>query len=566
MRFLALATDYDGTLARGGVVSKETVRALERFRQSGRKLIMVTGRVLSDLESVFPRVDLFDVIVAENGAVLSIPSKREKHILAKPPKAAFVERLRQRGVRPIEVGDVIVATASPCETTTLEVIRDLGLELQVIFNKGSVMVLPSGVNKRTGLDCALECMGLSEHNVVGVGDAENDHAFLSFCEFSAAVANALPSVKETADFTTKKNDGEGVVELIEMMLRDDLAAHELEHRGIPIGYDGPAEIRIPAYRSSVLVAGASGSGKSTFVAGLLETLIEKRFQVCLIDPEGDYGAFSNAITLGDEEHSPSLDEVFHALKKPASQVIANLIGTPLRDRPGILLKLLPRLQEMRLKTGRPHWIIIDEAHHMLPREWAPPSMGFAVDFTNVVLITVHPEHVSPLVLSSVDTVFAVGRAPETVIENFAKATGMEMPAIPAAELPADQALAWFLRAGDLRRITFYASQIEQKRHKRKYAFGEIDEDRTFYFRGPQKKLNLKAQNLITFVQLAEGLDDETWLYHLRCGDYSKWFRRDIKDEELADEVAQIEQDGSLDARASRQKIKHAIEQRYTAPA
>ena len=48
----------------------------------------------------------------------------------------------------------------------------------MIFNKGAVMILPSGVNKATGLAAALEELGLSPHNVVGVGDAENDHAFL----------------------------------------------------------------------------------------------------------------------------------------------------------------------------------------------------------------------------------------------------------------------------------------------------------------------------------------------------------------------------------------------------
>src|SRR5437868_15012520 len=84
------------------------------------------------------------------------------------------------------------------------------------------MVLPSGVNKAFGLKAALKDLGLSPHNVVGIGDAENDHSFLSLCECSVAVANAIPSLKEQADYTTKAENGDGVIELIEQLLADDL--------------------------------------------------------------------------------------------------------------------------------------------------------------------------------------------------------------------------------------------------------------------------------------------------------------------------------------------------------
>jgi len=110
------------------------------------------------------------------------------------------------------------------------------------------------------------------------------------------------------------------------------------------------------------------------------------------------------------------------------------------------------------------------------------------------------------------------------------------------------------------------SNAERKRHKRKYALGELGEDRSFYFRGPRGQLNLRAQNLMLFVQLAEGVDDDTWSFHLRHGDYSRWFRDGIKDEALAEEAAQIEKNSALDPRSSRERIKQAIELRYTAPA
>ncbi len=222
MRYLALATDYDGTLATQGRVDEDTLAALERLRESGRKLILVTGRHLDDLINVFPQLDLFEQVVVENGALLYQPATREEKLLGEPPPKEFVKALQERGVEPLAVGRVIVATWHPHETTVLEVIRDLGLEHQIILNKDAVMVLPSGLNKASGLSAALCEIGLSPQNTVGIGDAENDHALLSLCGYGVAVANALPMLKERADFVTQGARGAGVVELIDKLIASDL--------------------------------------------------------------------------------------------------------------------------------------------------------------------------------------------------------------------------------------------------------------------------------------------------------------------------------------------------------
>src|SRR4051812_30590669 len=193
MRYHVLAADYDGTLAHHGRIDDATWDALRRLRDSGRKAIMVTGRELDELLALLPEPELFVRIVAENGALIYEPATREIRTLAEPPPPGFVDALRARGVDRVAPGRVIVATWEPHQDTVLHVIRDLGLELQVIFNKGAVMVLPSGVNKATGLAAALAELGLSPHNAVGIGDAENDHALLMRCECGVAVANALPA-------------------------------------------------------------------------------------------------------------------------------------------------------------------------------------------------------------------------------------------------------------------------------------------------------------------------------------------------------------------------------------
>jgi HAD superfamily hydrolase (TIGR01484 family) len=222
MRYLALATDYDGTLAADGVVSDDTWAAVHRLRESGRQILLVTGRELDDLQRVCPHLDLFDRIVAENGGLLYNPATHEEKVLAPAPPEDFLRALRARGVAPLSAGRTIVATWRPHETAVLETIRDLGLELHVIFNKDAVMVLPSGVNKATGLKAALDELGLSAHNLVGIGDAENDHAFLALCGCAAAVSNALPKLKKHADVITAGDCGQGVIELIDELLADDL--------------------------------------------------------------------------------------------------------------------------------------------------------------------------------------------------------------------------------------------------------------------------------------------------------------------------------------------------------
>jgi hydroxymethylpyrimidine pyrophosphatase-like HAD family hydrolase len=195
MRFHALACDYDGTLASEGRVSRDTVAALERLQTSGRKLILVTGRLLKDLLTVFPQAGICDRIVAENGALLYRPATNEEVVLGTAPPAALVGYLRRRGVTPLSCGRVIVATWEPHQVEALEAIRELNLEVQVIFNKGAVMLLPSGINKATGLKCALAELGLSRHNTVSVGDAENDHALLAVSGCAVAVANAVASLR-----------------------------------------------------------------------------------------------------------------------------------------------------------------------------------------------------------------------------------------------------------------------------------------------------------------------------------------------------------------------------------
>lgn len=572
MRYLCLTCDYDGTIARDGRVSPSTVEALKRVSMSGRKLVLATGRELDDLLAAFPEVSMFDRIVAENGALLYRPETKEQRLLAEAPSRKFVDELVKRGVSPLSVGQAIVATWHPNEATVLEVIRTLGLELQVIFNKDAVMILPSGVNKGTGVGVALEELGLSAHNVVGAGDAENDHAFLALCECSVAVANALPALKERADIVTSASHGAGVEELIEKILSDDLQSFEdrLKCHRILVGRgeDG-AEFTLAPYNSRLLVAGPSGSGKSTAVSGIVERLIEAEYQVCLIDPEGDYDEFEQLLTLGGADHVPAVPEIQEALKDRRRSLSINLLGVHREDRPAFFQTMLSRLQELRSKTGRPHWIIIDEAHHLLPTTLGSVEANVPQKLETFALVTVHPEHVSRSILNQVNGIIAVGANPRSVLQGFDSGTGRNLAQRVVGDwtLQPGSVLLWLqFDSHDPARVIVEPAKAELKRHRRKYAAGELGTDKSFFFRGPHGSLNLRAQNMNLFAQMAQGVDDETWVHHLRNSDYSRWLRESVKDQAIADEVAQIESDDTLAAAESRARIIEAIQKHYTTAA
>jgi len=565
---LALATDYDGTLATDGQLSQEAIGALKRLRASGRRVILVTGRRLVDLLEVLPQIDLFDCVVAENGAVLYFPQTREETVLCQPLPSTFIERLRSLGVKPIEVGRVIVATWIPHQNAVLQAIQETGLELLIVFNKNALMVLPTGVNKATGLNVALRRFGLSFHEAVGIGDGENDQSFLDRCECSVAVANAVPSILNRVDLITKREAGGGLAELVNELIADDLVRMQghLLRNFIPIGsLKGGEEIKVPPYGINILIAGPSGSGKSTITAGIVERLIEQTYQVCIIDPEGDYGHSQEVIHLGDSHRAISINEVLSILEDPKMNVSLNLLGIELADRPAFFGQLFPSLRTLRTRTGRPHWMVFDEAHHILPLDWGHLPEVLPQKLGETVLVTVRPDHLAPAILAMIDVVIAVGPFPETTMKSFCDVIGRPLLWPQGLAHKTGQAIIWFPGSGNPPYpMSIMRPKGDRIRHRRKYAEGNM-RHHSFYFRGPGNRNNLKAHNLAMFSQIAEGIDEETWLFHLRRQDYSKWFREAVKDPYLADQATRIELQFPHNSEESRKLIRALIDARYTLP-
>jgi hypothetical protein len=294
------------------------------------------------------------------------------------------------------------------------------------------------------------------------------------------------------------------------------------------------------------------------------------YQFCIIDPEGDYEQQPGAVVVGKPDVEPRRDEVVQLLEDYGVNGVVCMTGVPISDRPPYFSALLSELLQLRVRYGRPHWLVIDEAHHLLPAEWQIPNTLLPETLVNVVLVTVHPELLSPEMQQRVTRFVAVGRTAGDMLRQFVELRGMSLQGAAAAaakgELDVGEVLLFSTADSSCRRVHIEPPSTEQRRHTRKYAEGQLPPDRSFYFRGPEGKLNLRAHNLLQFLEVAAGVDDDTWAYHFRQGDYSRWFRDVIKDAELAAAAAAVERDRFLSRERAIAALRAAIESRYTLPA
>ncbi|MCC2611005.1 MULTISPECIES: HAD-IIB family hydrolase [Rhizobium/Agrobacterium group] len=565
MYFLALAVDFDGTIAEHGYVTPATVSALERLRQTGRKLLLVTGRELNDLQHAFTQLEIFDVVIAENGALLFEPGTQEETRLAPPPPIELVQMLADRKVTPISVGRSIIATWRPHETAVMNAIEELGLEMQIIFNKGAVMVLPANVNKASGLRHALATLGISPLNTVGAGDAENDHAFLACCGCSAAVANAVPSLKKEADLVLSKDHGDGIAELVEKLIRDDRLLLPLTKRAILAGVSLEGEEIYIEPSDIILIIGNSGCGKSSYITLLTERMAERGFEFCVVDPEGDYLGLDHAVTIGGLADPPATEEALRLLLQANIDVVVNTLALNHDDRRHMFMDLVPAVKKLQRSSGRPHWFVVDEAHQFLPPH-DPGNRAAPRLAAGAILVTVDPARLAPAALAEASTVIAMGSSAGRLLQDLADILKIPGP----AHAPQTQGTDFLLWSPRTNRPPLVLKQEKPQqahhRHRGKYATGDVGEWRSFYFRGPQLDINYQASNLAEFLHQSDEVDDEIWLHHLRSGDYSAWFRHVIRDDILAADAAQIERNESLSPLESRKRIRQPVTARYVIPA
>jgi hydroxymethylpyrimidine pyrophosphatase-like HAD family hydrolase len=366
MRYVALAAGFDGTLARDGRCDERCIEALRELSATGRKLILVTGRELRELLEIFPEVRIFDYVVAENGAVMHRPATRESEILAQAPPEILLQELRRRHVTPLSVGSSIVRTVKANEAEVSDALRKLQLDFQLVTNPGALMMLPAGVNKASGVWAALRELGVSRHNLVAIGDGENDLALFEFAEHAVAVQNADPLVKRVANRTTDGAYCEGFLELARDLVATDLAGAEPRHTVVVGVRDDGETVEITPCRDSFLVHGPDGTGKTALCNRLLEQFLASSYQCCVIDAEvGGLQVPGEVEVFGDAHEVPRLTDILTALDQPTASVAINLAALGVETRPVFTDALLVQLQALHDRLGRPHVVMIRQAHSFL---------------------------------------------------------------------------------------------------------------------------------------------------------------------------------------------------------
>lgn len=554
MKLKALALDYDGTIAHEGRIVPEARAGIAGARKHGLTVLIVTGRTIRDLRSVVGDLTFVDAVVAENGAVVVFPASGRSNVLHEPPSSEFLEELRRRGIQ-FEVGEVVIEAEASASPAALEAIRNREQPLALHFNRSRMMILPQGISKATGLAVALDALRLSSHNVLAIGDAENDHELLRFVEVGVAVEWGSPALKSSADEILIGNGPAAVGPYI-----DGLVSEMREHRSLRIRRprrrlllgttSGDERISLAVAGRNVLVTGDPRSGKS-WVAGLLcEQLILFGYSVCVIDPEGDYSgleALPRVSVVGGDNPPPRPHELLRLLRHPDRSIVLDLCQLTHREKVAYLREVLPQIALVRQLTGLPHRILIDEAHYFLHD--AEMRQILSVAAGDCTVVTYQASSLHPDVIKSADVILISRATDPQQVAILAETVGAGGESEHWTEILKDLAVDEVAllpgaeeSCGQLRRIRLVQRLTSHVRHRAKYIDVPVAEHHAFVF--SQSNRTIRARTLKEFIKV---LGDTGTMIHdyLRQGDFSKWIADVFGDRQLATTLRRLETDYRL---------------------
>ena len=550
MKLSVLALDYDGTITRADVVDPSVRAAIASARTNGVVTLLVTGRILTELQRVAGQLHCDGAVVTENCAIMHFPASGNTSVLAPPTSEAFLAELRRRGI-PHTAGQCLVDADAREAPRLLDVIHQLELPLVLIFNGGRVMTLPQGVSKATGLHTALDTLRLSPRNTLAIGDRENDHELLRLAEVGAAVEWGSTALRAVADITL---EGAGPAAVASYVARigavGRLPVPPRARRRLRLGYteDG-LEFSLAVRGRNVLIAGDAKSGKS-WVAGLLcEQLILHGYCVCVIDPEGDYRsleALPGVTILGGEDPPPTPRELLRALRYPDRSVVIDLSHQPHDEKMQYIRSVLPALNVMRRRTGLPHRILVDEAHYFLHDAGAHHLLD--LDLNGYTVVTYCASRLPKELLAASEVMIVTCESNPAEVEELCRCCSRCDAGDPARwsmlrHIKIGQAVALPITeeaGGDLRLFTIGPRITPHVRHREKYVDVPVTESKAFVFSG-NSLAPRRARTLREFVTALASGPLQNLEGYLRRGDFSRWIGDVFGDRALSEELRDLEE-------------------------
>ena len=551
MKLSVLALDYDGTIATDGRLDADVHQAIAQARTRGITVLLVTGRILSELRRVAGDLHFVDGVIAENGAVVHFPDSDHTSVLAPRLAAPLVTALESERIL-FQPGESLIDADAADGPRLLSVIRRLELPYVLVFNRGRVMVLPQGVSKATGLLAALQMLRLSPRNTVAIGDAENDHELLRLSELGAAVQWGSPVLQAAADAVVPGASPRDAATYIRALAATGhLPPPARARRYLRLGYteDG-REFALAVKGRNVLVAGDAKSGKS-WIAGLLcEQLILHGYCVCVLDPEGDYRALEalpGVTVLGGEDPPPTPRELLRALRYPDRSVVIDLSRLPQDDKIGYIRAVLPAINRMRRRTGLPHRILLDEAHYFLHDADAQHLLD--MEHNGYTVVTYCASRLPSQLLAATEVMIVTCESNTDELDAlYRRCETCQTRMDPAAwrrllgHVAIGQAVALPITeeaGGTLRLFNIGKRLTPHVRHREKYVDVPVTEQNAFVFDGDGSPE--RARTLREFVAALEAHPVPALRGYLQRGDFSRWIGQVFGDRALAAEIAAQEQ-------------------------
>ena len=544
--FRAVAVDFDGTLAEGGRPDPGVLEALGEVRARGLRVVLVTGRILAELRVTFPDIDEHvDAVVGENGAVVT--GAAGMRLLALPVAEELTAALTARGVS-CRRGEVLLACSGDDEHVVLDEVRRLGLDCQLVRNRSELMVLPAGVSKGIGLVEALGDVGLSAHNAIAIGDAENDHALLEVAEMGVAVANAVESLKHHADLVLDVPDGAGVAGFVRGPV---VAGRERWCPGrwrVSLGRDERGKVvDLPASQLNVLITGGTGEGKS-YVGGLVaEQLIGLGYTLVVLDPEGDHaglGRLRGVLVTGGDEYLLPAAEVTALIRHRGLSVVVDLSDLDANGQDRYLEVVPVEVEAQRRTTGVPQWVILDEADRSVGRDGVSSAV-FDPAEKGHCLVTWRPQDLSASALAGIDAVIALtSPRPAGPMVDITAAVADVSRSVMAALLsggPGGAVLASRDHPGAP--VAFHLGEraTAHLRHEHKYGHRGVAPERRFYFHaGDGAATGAVAASLADLETELDRCDRAVVRHHCSRRDFSRWIAHVLHCQALATSVASLE--------------------------